>query len=153
MDWAIFGAGCFWGVESRFRQLKGVKEVASGYAGGTTENPTYQQVCSGKTGHAEVVRVEFDPEQISYRDLLEAFWGMHDPTTWHRQGPDIGAQYRSVIFYRTDEQKQIAEESLKKAESSGRWKQSIVTEILPAPEFYRAEEYHQRYLEKHGYKH
>jgi len=147
---AMFGAGCFWGVEVAFRQLPGVVSATSGYSGGTTENPTYQDVCSGRTGHAEVVQVEYDPAQVSYDELLQLFWSKHDPTTLNRQGPDVGTQYRSVIFYYTPEQEKAARASKQQLEESGRFKRPIVTEILPASAFYRAEEYHQRYLEKHG---
>lgn len=147
---ATFGAGCFWGVEAAFRQIKGVKSTAVGYLGGSFENPTYQDVCSGKTGHAEVVEVEYDPTQVSYEDLLNVFWENHDPTTLNRQGPDIGTQYRSAIFYHTPEQEAAAQASKEKLQSQGRYKRPIVTEITPASTFYRAEEYHQQYLEKRG---
>jgi peptide methionine sulfoxide reductase msrA/msrB len=147
---AAFGAGCFWGVEAAFAELPGVRKTAVGYQGGTLKNPTYEDVCSGRTGHAEVVHVEYDPAEISYDKLLELFWAEHDPTTPNRQGPDVGTQYRSVIFYYTPAQKAAAEASKAKLEASGRFKRPIVTQILPAPDFYRAEEYHQRYLEKRG---
>jgi peptide methionine sulfoxide reductase msrA/msrB len=147
---ASFGAGCFWGVEAAFRDLPGVRETAVGYQGGKTKNPSYEDVCSHGTGHAEVVHVEYDPSEISYDQLLELFWAEHDPTTLNRQGPDVGDQYRSVIFYYTPAQKSAAEASKAKLEASGRFKRPIVTQILPAPDFYRAEEYHQRYLEKRG---
>ncbi len=147
---ASFGAGCFWGVEAAFREVPGVRETAVGYQGGTLKNPTYEDVCSGRTGHAEVVHVEYDPTEISYDKLLELFWAEHDPTTPNRQGPDVGTQYRSVIFYYTPAQKAAAEASKAKLEASGRFKRPIVTQIVPAPDFYRAEEYHQRYLEKRG---
>ncbi len=147
---ASFGAGCFWGVEAAFRELPGVRETAVGYQGGTLKDPTYEHVCSGRTGHAEVVHVEYDPRAISYDRLLDLFWAEHDPTTPNRQGPDVGTQYRSVIFYYTPAQKAAAEASKARLEASGRFKQPIVTQILPAPDFYRAEEYHQRYLEKRG---
>jgi peptide-methionine (S)-S-oxide reductase len=150
---ATFGAGCFWGVEAVFRETKGVKETAAGYAGGTTENPTYEDVCSHQTGHAEVVEVQFDPGEVSYQQLLDVFWRNHDPTTRNRQGPDIGSQYRSVIFYHSPEQKAAAEASKAELEKSGRFRRPIVTEIEPAPTFYRAEEYHQQYLAKHGRTH
>lgn len=150
---ATFGAGCFWGVETAFRQLPGVIDAAVGYAGGKTENPTYEDVCSHATGHAEVIEVDFDPAKISYRDLLETFWTNHDPTTLNRQGPDVGDQYRSVIFYHSPEQRAAAEGSKVEQERGGRFKRSIVTQIEPAPAFYRAEEYHQRYLEKRGLSH
>jgi len=145
---ASFGAGCFWGVEAAFRQLPGVHETAVGYQGGTLKNPSYEDVCSGDTGHAEVVHVEYDPAQVSYDQLLELFWSKHDPTTPNRQGPDVGTQYRSVIFYYTPAQKEAAEKSKAALEKSRRFSRPIVTQILPAPDFYRAEEYHQRYLEK-----
>lgn len=150
---ATFGAGCFWGVEETFRNLKGVVSTAVGYAGGTTESPTYEDVCSDKTGHAEVVEVEFDPSQISYDNLLDVFWSNHNPTTLNRQGPDVGAQYRSVIFYHSPEQKLAAEASREKINSSGRFRQKVVTQIEPARMFWRAEEYHQRYLQKRGQSH
>lgn len=147
---ATFGAGCFWGTEATFRKIPGVIATTSGYEGGTLENPTYEQVCSHTTGHAEVVEVEFDPAQVDYNVLLDAFWNNHDPTTLNRQGPDVGTQYRSVIFYNDEEQKQLAERSRELMEKSGRFKRPIVTSIEPATTFYRAEDYHQRYLEKHG---
>jgi peptide-methionine (S)-S-oxide reductase len=145
---ATFGAGCFWGVEETFRKLKGVTSTAVGYAGGTKENPTYEDVCSDETGHAEAVQVEFDPSQVSYDDLLDVFWSNHNPTMLNRQGPDMGTQYRSVIFYHSPQQKAAAEKS--KIDMSGRFNRPIVTQIEPAPKFWRAEEYHQRYLEKRG---
>lgn len=147
---ATFGAGCFWGVEETFRKVPGVKDTAVGYMGGTTENPTYEDVCTDKTGHAEVVQVEYDPAEVSYEQLLDIFWNSHNPTTLNRQGPDVGTQYRSAIFYHTEEQKEQAEASKEKMDRSGRWKDPIVTEISPAATFYRAEEYHQRYLQKRG---
>src|SRR5271154_4804786 len=147
---AAFGAGCFWSVEAAFRELPGVRETAVGYQGGTLKNPSYEDVCSSRTGHAEVVHVEYDPKEISYDLLLELFWAEHDPTTPNRQGPDHGTQYRSVIFYYTPAQKAAAEASKANLEASGRFKRPIVTQIVPAPDFYRAEEYHQRYLEKRG---
>ena len=147
---AAFGAGCFWGVEAAFREVSGVQETAVGYQGGTVKNPSYEDVCSGRTGHAEVVHVEYDPAEVSYDKLLELFWAEHDPTTPNRQGPDVGTQYRSVIFYYTPAQKAAAEASKAKLEASGRFKRPIVTQIVAAPDFYRAEEYHQRYLEKRG---
>lgn len=150
---AMFGAGCFWGVEATFRNIKGVTDVAVGYAGGETENPTYEQVCTDATGHAEVVEVEFDPTQVSYRQLLDVFWSNHDPTTLNRQGPDVGTQYRSVAFFYSPEQKAAAEESKAALEKSGRFSKPIVTQIEAAPTFYRGEEYHQRYLEKRGLAH
>jgi peptide-methionine (S)-S-oxide reductase len=149
---ATFAAGCFWGVEAVFRDLKGVVSTRVGYMGGKTEDPTYGEVCSGSTGHAEAVEVIFDPSKIGYKKLLETFWNKHDPTTRNRQGPDIGEQYRSIIFYHTDEQKKLAIESKDELESSGRYKNPVVTEIIPAPIFYPAEDYHQQYLEKRGRK-
>jgi peptide-methionine (S)-S-oxide reductase len=143
---AIFGAGCFWGVEAAFRKIEGVVEAASGYSGGHTEAPSYGDVCSRTTGHAEVVEVEYDPAKISYEELLEVFWKEHDPTTKDRQGLDFGSQYRSAIFYTTPEQETAAHASGEKAQES--FRKPIVTEITPASEFYRAEEYHQRYFEK-----
>src|SRR5437867_10599729 len=150
---ATFGAGCFWGVEETFRKLKGVVSTAVGYAGGTKENPTYEDVCTDKTGHAEVVEVEFDPSQINYDVLLDVFWSNHNPTTMNRQGPDVGMQYRSVIFYHSPAQRAAAEASKEKIEQCGRFKRPIVTAIEPAPAFWRAEEYHQRYLAKRGQAH
>ena len=145
---ATFGAGCFWGVEWVFRQVPGVIDVVSGYSGGSVENPTYEQVCTDTTGHAEVVQVTFDPEQVSYEQLLEVFWLNHDPTVTDRQFCDSGTQYRSGIYYHTEEQKRLAEASKKALEDSGRFKQPIVTEIVAATPFYRAEEYHQDYYRK-----
>ena len=153
MEKATFGAGCFWGVEAAFRQMKGVVSTAVGYMGGTLTNPTYQDVCTDRTGHAEVVQVEFDPAQVSYQDLLRVFWENHDPTTPNRQGPDVGTQYRSVIFFHTPEQEAAAKASRDALEKSGTYRRPIVTEIQPAPEFWRAEEYHQQYLEKRGLAH
>ena len=150
---ATFGAGCFWGVESAFRQIKGVVSTTVGYSGGTFKNPTYQDVCSGRTGHAEVVEVEYDPSQVSYEELLNVFWENHDPTQLNRQGPDMGAQYRSAIFFHTPEQEATARASKEALERSGRYKRPIVTEITPASDFYRAEDYHQQYLEKRGLAH
>ena len=150
---ATFGAGCFWGVEAAFRAVKGVINATVGYAGGKTDNPTYEDVCSDETGHAEVVQVEFDPQQLIYRDLLNVFWTNHDPTTLNRQGPDVGSQYRSVIFYHSPEQKTAAEESKSELDRSGRFRRPIVTVIEPAPAFWPAEDYHQRYLEKRGLAH
>ena len=147
---ATFGAGCFWGVEARFRQVPGVIDTAVGYSGGTVANPTYEQVCTGRTGHAEVVQIEYDPDRVTYEQLLDVFWNCHDPTTLNRQGPDVGTQYRSVIFFHTPEQQAAAEASKRALQESGRFPRPIVTEIAPAGPFYRAEEYHQRYLEKHG---
>jgi peptide-methionine (S)-S-oxide reductase len=148
---ATFGAGCFWGVEETFRKLKGVISTTVGYAGGNKDNPTYEDVCRDETGHAEVVEVEFDPSQISYNQLLDVFWSNHNPTTLNRQGPDVGIQYRSVIFYHSPEQKAAAEKS--KIEKAAKFPRPIVTQIEPAPKFWRAEEYHQRYLEKRGQSH
>ena len=150
---ASFGAGCFWGVEAEFSAVPGVRNTAVGYQGGTLKNPSYEDVCTGRTGHAEVVHVEFDPSEVSYMKLLEVFWANHDPTTPNRQGPDHGTQYRSVIFYYTPEQKQTAETLKGRLESAHRFPRPIVTQIVAAPEFYRAEEYHQRYLEKRGQRH
>ena len=149
-DTAIFAAGCFWGVEDAFRKIPGVIEVVSGYTGGTVEDPSYEQVCTGTTGHAEAVQVEFDPEKVSYDDLLKDFWTMHDPTQVNRQGPDVGYQYRSAIFTNSDEQRELAEVSKAALASSGKLgKTPIATVIEPAGPFYKAEEYHQRYFEKH----
>jgi len=153
MHKATFAAGCFWGVEAAFRRVPGVVDAVVGYTGGTTENPTYRQVCSDRTGHAEAVEVLYDPAQVSYEQLLNVFWEMHDPTTRNRQGPDFGSQYRSAIFYHTPEQKDAAEASRQRLQDSGRYHKPIVTEVTPAATFYRAEEYHQRYLEKHGGAH
>src|SRR4028118_1529611 len=144
MEKATFGAGCFWGVEEAFRQTPGVTSTAVGYAGGTLKNPTYEQVCTGRTGHAEVVQVEFDPEQVSYEQLLQVFWENHNPTQLNRQGPDIGTQYRSAIFYHSPEQKEVAEQSKQQLEVSGQFNRPIVTQIEAASEFYMAEEYHQQ---------
>ena len=148
MEKAMFGAGCFWCIEDDFRRTKGVVDAAVGYAGGDFENPTYRDVCTGQTAHAEVVFVEFDPQQISYPELLDVFWSIHDPTQMNRQGPDVGSQYRSAIFYFSDEQKEQAEASKKQLEVSKRFSDPIATEIVPAAPFYRAEEYHQQYNEK-----
>jgi len=150
---ALFGAGCFWGVEAAFRQVEGVLATAVGYSGGRKENPSYEDVCSGRTGHAEVVEVEYDPSKVTYEQLLDVFWENHDPTTLNRQGPDVGEQYRSAIFFLTPEQEAAASASKELLEKSGRYKRPIVTEITPASTFFRAEEYHQRYLEKHGLAH
>jgi peptide methionine sulfoxide reductase msrA/msrB len=150
---ATFAAGCFWGVEARFREIKGVVDATVGYTGGHTENATYKDVCTDKTGHAEAVRIEYDPQQVSYDQLLDAFWVMHDPTTLNRQGPDVGSQYRSAVFYHSEEQMRAAQASKERLEKSGKFRgKKIVTEIIPAADFYRAEEYHQRYLEKQGSK-
>lgn len=147
---ATFGAGCFWGVESNFRQIPGVVDARVGYLGGTLDNPTYEDVCTDRTGHAEVVQVTYDPQKVSYEKLLDAFWTMHDPTQLNRQGPDYGTQYRSAIFFHTPEQEAIAKRSKEEAQRSGRFKRPIVTEITPASKFYEAEDYHQRYFEKRG---
>ncbi len=152
LEKATFAAGCFWGVEAAFRQFlgKGVISTRVGYTGGHTKNPTYSEVCSQTTGHAEAVEVEFDPAKISYQDLLNIFWSIHDPTTPNRQGPDVGDQYRSAIFYHSKEQQRLAKESKRQLEESRRFTRPIVTEILPAQEFYEAEKYHQQYYEKKG---
>ena len=150
MEKATFGGGCFWGVEAEFRRIPGVVDTAVGYSGGTMKNPRYEDVCTDETGHAEVVEVTFDPAKVSYEQLLEAFWSLHDPTTLNRQGPDVGTQYRSVIFYHSPEQEKIARASKEKQQAAGKFRRPIVTQIEPAGSFYRAEEYHQRYLEKRG---
>jgi peptide-methionine (S)-S-oxide reductase len=150
---ATFGAGCFWGVEAAFRQLTGVTGTAVGYLGGSLENPTYKDVCTGMTGHAEVVQVEYDPAKVSFDELLDVFWTNHDPTTMNRQGPDVGTQYRSAIFFHTPEQESAARASKEGLQASGKFRRPIVTEITPASEFYHAEEYHQQYLEKRGLSH
>jgi peptide-methionine (S)-S-oxide reductase len=147
---ATFGAGCFWGVEAAFRQIEGVTKTEVGFEGGHLENPTYRQVCSHRTGHAEVVEVTFDPEHVTYEELLDVFWGKHNPTQRNRQGWDIGDQYRSVIFFHDDEQRAAAERSKAELEASGRYRKRIVTAIEPAQTFYPAEERHQQYLEKRG---
>ena len=158
MEKATFGAGCFWGIEAAFRRIDGVIDAPVGYAGGTTRNPTYENVCGGKTGHAEVVEVTYDPERVGYRRLLDVFWACHDPTQLNRQGWDVGTQYRSAIFFHTPEQETEAKASLEALQESGqssgqpgaKVKGNIVTEISPAGDFWRAEEYHQRYFEKNG---
>ena len=147
---ATFGAGCFWGVEVAFRNVPGVQDAAVGYSGGQLENPTYKDVCSGRTGHAEAVEVEYDPSAVSYGDLLKVFWENHDPTQVNRQGPDVGEQYRSVIFFHTPEQQAAALASKEALDKTGRYRKPIATQIVPAAPFYRAEDYHQRYLEKRG---
>jgi peptide-methionine (S)-S-oxide reductase len=148
---ATFAAGCFWGVEEAFSEIKGVKSTMVGYTGGSFNNPTYRDVCTGKTGHAEAVQVQFDPNEVSYEDLLEIFWSIHNPTTKNRQGPDIGSQYRSMVAYHTSEQELLAKESREGLERSGRLKgKRIVTEIVPSSPFYKAEEYHQKYYQKRG---
>ena len=150
MQKAIFGAGCFWGVELTFSKIEGVESTEVGYCGGNVPDPTYEIVCAGQSGHAEVVLVEFDSDKVSYNNLLDTFWSLHDPTTLNRQGPDIGTQYRSVIFFQDEDQAMIAKTSKEKLHESGRFKNDIVTEIVPKVEFYRAEEYHQKYLEARG---
>jgi peptide-methionine (S)-S-oxide reductase len=147
---AMFGAGCFWGVEERFRTTPGVVETTVGYAGGKLDNPTYQDVCTDRTGHAEVVLVEYDPQRVTYEQLLDVFWNSHNPTQLNRQGPDVGTQYRSVVFYFSPEQQAAAEASKERLAKSGKYKRPIVTEIAPAAAFWRAEEYHQKYLMKRG---
>jgi len=153
MEKATFGAGCFWGVEATFRQVHGVVNTTVGYMGGTLKNPTYKDVCTDKTGHAEVVQVEYDPSVVTYDDLLKVFWQCHDPTTLNRQGPDIGTQYRSVIFFHTPEQEKAARLSKEELDKAGVFGRPIVTQIEPASEFWRAEDYHQQYLEKRGLAH
>ena len=150
LEKATFGAGCFWGVEAAFRQIKGVVSTSVGYSGGSYENPSYHDVCTGRTGHAEVVEVVYDPAKVSYEDLLRVFWENHDPTTMNRQGPDVGTQYRSAIFFHTPEQRAAALASKSELDSNGRYRRPIVTQIEPASKFYEAEDYHQQYLEKRG---
>ena len=150
MEQATFAAGCFWGVEAAFRSVKGVTSVTVGYTGGTLESPTYEDVCTDRTGHAEAVEVEYDPRVVSYQQLLDVFWNLHDPTTPNRPGPDVGSQYRSAIFYHTPEQAAAARAAKDRLEREGRYAQPVVTEIVPVAAFWRAEEYHQRYYEKHG---
>jgi len=150
MEKATFGGGCFWGVEAAFRQLNGVKETAVGYEGGNMDNPSYKDVCTDRTGHVEVVQVTFDPDEISYDELLKVFWDIHDPTQVNRQGPDVGTQYRSVIFYNSPEQKEAAEKSKKALDDSKTLKRPVATAIEPAKTFWMAEDYHQQYLEKRG---
>lgn len=147
---ATFGAGCFWGVEAAFRRVKGVLSTTVGYSGGSFKGPTYEDVCTGTTGHAEVVEVDYDPAKVSYDELLKVFWEIHNPTTMNRQGPDIGTQYRSVVFSHNSEQQAAAEASKEKLQRNGLYKNPIVTEFTPASEFYKAEEYHQQYFEKSG---
>ena len=147
---ASFAAGCFWGVEARFRETSGVIDAVSGYMGGHIDNPTYKQVCAGDTGHAEAVQVTFDDQQVSYRDLLDVFFDMHNPTTLNRQGPDFGSQYRSAIFWHSEEQRDAAQEIIREVDASGAWPNPVVTQVAEAGEFWRAEEYHQRYFEKNG---
>ena len=151
MEMATFGAGCFWGVEAAFQKMKGVVKTTVGYMGGTPKNPTYEQVCTNTTKHAEVIQIQFNPDEINYEQLLDVFWELHDPTQLNRQGPDVGTQYRSVIFYHTKEQKQLAEETREKQQKKHTKK--IVTEITLVQTFYPAEEYHQKYLEKQGLSH
>jgi peptide-methionine (S)-S-oxide reductase len=148
MQKATFGAGCFWGVEATFRKVDGVVETAVGYTGGETANPSYEEVCTGRTGHAEAVQLQFDPARVSYGELLDVFWDLHDPTTLNRQGPDVGTQYRSAIYVHDAEQDAAATASKERLQQAGRYRGPIVTEIVPASEFYRAEDYHQRYFEK-----
>lgn len=150
MTLATFGNGCFWCTEAIFQQLKGVSKVVSGYAGGSVKNPTYKEVCTGQTGHAEVIQIIYDPTVISFPELLEVFWQTHDPTTLNRQGADVGTQYRSVVFYHTDEQKQLAESYKKKLNESGAFDKPVVTEISPLSEYYPAEDYHQNYYNLNG---
>ena len=150
MEKATFAAGCFWGVEDLFSKIKGVTSTMVGYSGGRAESPTYKQVSRGNTGHAESVQLEYDPEVVSYKELLDRFWEMHDPTTPNRQGPDVGSQYRSIIFYHSEEQKKEALASKERLEKSGKYRGKVVTEIIPAQPFCRAEEYHQKYFEKMG---
>jgi peptide-methionine (S)-S-oxide reductase len=147
---ATFSAGCFWGVEAEFRNIEGVTATAVGYEGGSLANPTYRDVCDGETGHAEAVEVDFDPSRVSYDKLLDVFWENHDPTTLNRQGPDVGDQYRSAIFFHDADQEAAARASKERQEKSGRFKRPIVTQIVPAETFWRAEDYHQQYLEKRG---
>lgn len=150
MEKATFAAGCFWGVEETFRQIPGVISTTVGYTGGAMKNPSYKDVCTDRTGHAEAVQIEYDPAKVSYEQLLDVFWANHDATTPNRQGPDVGTQYRSAVFFHSPEQQKAAVASKKRLEKSGKYSRPIVTQIRPAAEFYPAEEYHQRYLEKHG---
>jgi peptide-methionine (S)-S-oxide reductase len=150
MEKATFGAGCFWGVEATFRSIPGVTSTLVGYCGGKTDNPTYQDVCTDTTGHAEVVEITFDPAQLPYEQLLETFWKLHDPTTPNRQGPDVGSQYRSVIFFHSPAQEAAARAAKERLDKSGKFRHPVVTQIVPAAPFYKAEDYHQRYLEKRG---
>ena len=153
METAIFGAGCFWGVEAAFREVEGVVSTRVGYTGGWFDNPTYTDVCSGRTGHAESVEVTYDPAKVSYDQLLNVFWEVHDPTTLNRQGPDVGSQYRSVIFFRNSEEEAAARASKERLQGSGKHPRKIVTEITPASQFWEAEDYHQQYFEKRGVTH
>jgi peptide-methionine (S)-S-oxide reductase len=150
LEKATFAAGCFWGVEAAFRQLPGVVATRVGYTGGHTDDPTYERVCSHTTGHAEAVEVTFDPERVSYEQLLDVFWTKHNPTTKNRQGLDIGDQYRSAVFFHSPEQQEAAERTKEAVEAKLHWPKKVVTQIVPAPEFYEAEDYHQQYLEKRG---
>ena len=152
LEMATFGGGCFWCTEAVFQEVKGVHSVVSGYAGGTVEHPTYYQICTGTTGHAEVIQITFDAEVISYAEILEVFWRTHDPTTLNRQGADAGPQYRSVIFYHNDQQHAIAEQVKRDLEASGMWRRPIVTEIVPLTNFYAAEDYHQDYYQQNRYQ-
>ena len=147
---ASFAAGCFWGVEARFRDVEGVLDAVSGYMGGQTENPSYKQICGGNTGHAESVQLTFEDEQVSYRELLDLFFDMHNPTTLNRQGPDFGSQYRSAVFWHDADQRAAAEQKISELNESGKWPDPVVTQVAPADTFWRAEEYHQRYFEKNG---
>jgi peptide-methionine (S)-S-oxide reductase len=147
---ATFAAGCFWGVEESFSKIKGVKSTMVGYTGGRHTNPTYRDVCTDLTGHAEAIQVQYDPQEVTYEDLLKVFWSIHNPTTKNRQGPDVGSQYRSVIFYHTPEQESSARKSIEELEKSGRFSNRIVTEIVPASTFHKAEEFHQKYYQKRG---
>ena len=150
IETASFAAGCFWGVEARFREVEGVLDAVSGYMGGHIENPTYKQVCRADTGHAEAVQVTFDDERVSFRELLDLFFDLHNPTTLNRQGPDFGSQYRSAVFWHDDSQRAVAEQKISEIDESGKWSDPVVTQLAPADIFWRAEEYHQRYLEKNG---
>ena len=147
---ASFAAGCFWGVEARFRDVEGVLDAVSGYMGGQTENPSYKQVCGGNTGHTESVQLTFEDKQVSYRELLDLFFDMHNPTTLNRQGPDFGSQYRSAVFWHDEDQRAAAEKKISELNESGKWPDPVVTQVAPADTFWRAEEYHQRYFEKNG---
>ena len=151
MEKATFGAGCFWGIEHAFRKVEGVNAAPVGYAGGTTPDPTYEQVCSGQTGHTEVVQVEFDPSKVTYEEILNTFWDIHDPTTLNRQGPDMGTQYRSAIYTHSPEQEAIANKAIAALEETKRFRNPIVTEVAPIDTFYIGEDYHQRYFEKQGH--
>ncbi len=153
MEKATFGAGCFWGVEAAFRKVDGVSEVISGYSGGAKDDPTYEEVCTGRTGHAEVVQIDFDPAKVSFDQLLDKLWEVHDPTTLNRQGPDIGTQYRSAVYYHSPDQEAAARKAIARLEESGRVRNPVVTEVAPFSVFWPAEEYHQRYFEKAGYRH